>query len=105
MSSFREFIGESFGAMGGDQRNMRGSTARPKDPDYDGEWNGKSIHVDHPLWKDPSSKQSAEKYNVKLVPSSMRDKTVEVVGRKPNIIDYMVSQGWNKRDVKAWYDL
>ena len=35
----------------------------------------------------------------------MRDKTVEVVGRKPNIIEYMVSQGWNKKDVKTSYDL
>ena len=103
MKTFREFINE--GIMGGDQRNMRGSVARPKVPDYDGEWNGKSIHVDHPRWETTSSKQSAEKYNVELVPSNMRDKTVEVVGRKRDILEYMVSQGWNKTDVKSSYNL
>jgi hypothetical protein len=106
MKSFKEFLTESgFGAMGGDQRNNRGSTRPSKDPDYDGEWNGKSVHVDSPRWKSTNSKNSASEYNLKLLPSDMTDKTVEISGKPKDIISYLVSQGWNEKDVKKSYKL
>jgi hypothetical protein len=71
--------------------------------DYDGEWNGKSIHMNHPRWDSEGSKKRADQYNVKLIPSDIDGKSVEVIGNKNNVKKYAISQGWNKSDLENDY--
>lgn len=87
---------EMFGPMGGDQRNMRGSQERIKEP---ASFTG-SVTVSYPMFKDYAT---ASKYGVKVVDTGGSDKNLTITGNKQNIKKFLVASGWNSSDLRNWY--
>jgi len=103
MKTFKEYIGEMFGPMGGDQRNMRGSIDRVR---LDDEFNGKSINF--PLDPDygriedytDNINQKAEEAKVTLEKKVF---DVRISGKKTAIKKFLKNLGYKPREYAEYF--
>ena len=91
---------EMFGPMGGDQRNMRGSSDHKEKPDHS--FKG-YLEVSYPNWDVENVKKRAEKLGVKLSKAKDGDSDLRITGSKAAIATFLNNSGWNASDVRKWY--
>lgn len=91
----RKEIKEMFGPMGGDQRNMRGSSSYAPEKSFNG-----SLTVSYTNFNDY---KLASKCNVKVADSKASEKNLTITGPKKNIKQFLMMSGWSSTDLKRWY--